>query len=300
MRHIDNRLITKLGLSCGFVLTLLFAAMSLTHQNVVADDATDSAEMDQTHAVHPPNAMSLVDQLRELQQKVAKLEAALKQNHSGQGESTMNGMGMGKMGMAKGMQGMKMGMGMRGMGMGQMQGGSMQGMSDSNNSGTGMNMKGMGGMMPEKGKMGGGMMSMMGMQPGGMKTMTMTTALPGFPGASHLYHVGSTGFFLNHSDHITLTAKQQKSLNEIKQQALLEQDEADRNTEAAEQELWKLTSSDAPEIDEIEKAIRKIESLRGGQRIAFIRRVGEAAKILTDQQRSELVGAISKDHAKEE
>ncbi len=286
MRHLDNRLSIKPALGYGIVLTFVFAAIPLSGQSIIAQDATGSDQLDQTHAVHPPNAMSLVDQLRELQQKVAKLEATLKQNHSDQGQSTMGGMGMGKMGMGKGMQGM---------GMGQMQGGSMPGMSDSNGSTNGMSMNGMGGMMSGK----GGMMSMMGMQPGGMQTMSMTTALPGFPGASHLYHVGSTGFFLDHAEHITLESEQQKSLNEIKQRSLLQQDEADRNIEAAEQELWKLTSSDAPEIDEIEKAIRKIESLRGDQRIAFIRSVGEAAKVLTTQQRSTLVGELPADLSKD-
>ena len=33
--------------------------------------------------------------------------------------------------------------------------------------------------------------------------MSMPSALPGFPGQSHLYHIGATGFFLDHPEHIT-------------------------------------------------------------------------------------------------
>ena len=40
----------------------------------------------------------------------------------------------------------------------------------------------------------------------GMGGMKMSSALPGFPGSSHLYHIGSTGFFLDHPTHITLTS----------------------------------------------------------------------------------------------
>ena len=62
----------------------------------------------------------------------------------------------------------------------------------------------------------------------GMNSMAADTAdtmpqsaLPGFPGASHLYHIGATGFFLDHPEHITLSADQQVALNKIKDQALL-------------------------------------------------------------------------------
>ncbi len=36
--------------------------------------------------------------------------------------------------------------------------------------------------------------------------------------------------------------------------------------------------------------MKEIEKLRGDQRLAFIRAVGEAAKILTDEQRTALLG----------
>ena len=58
----------------------------------------------------------------------------------------------------------------------------------------------------------GGMDSMccmgaMGKAPGAGTTMAMPSALPGFPGASHLYHVGASGFFLDHADKIGLNGR---------------------------------------------------------------------------------------------
>ena len=55
----------------------------------------------------------------------------------------------------------------------------------------------------------------------GMSGMDMASALPGFPGASHLYHIGATGVFLDHPQHIALSTKQQMMLNQIKEQSAL-------------------------------------------------------------------------------
>lgn len=132
-------------------------------------------------------------------------------------------------------------------------------------------------------------MKKMGMM-GGIKGMDMPSALPGFPGASHLYHIGATGYFLDHPEHITLSTEQQVALNRVKEQAELSQASLERRIEEGEQELWVLTSSDQPEAGEIEAKIREIEKLRGDQRLAFIRSVGAAAKVLTEEQRSVLTG----------
>ncbi|MEW5976333.1 MAG: periplasmic heavy metal sensor [Acidobacteriota bacterium] len=125
----------------------------------------------------------------------------------------------------------------------------------------------------------------------GMGGMRMSSELPGFPGASHLYHIGATDFFLDHPQHITLTPDQQTALNRIKERALLNQATSDRKIEEAEQELWALTAADAPDTAKVEAKVREIEKLRGDQRLAFIRGVGEAAKVLTDEQRAALLGA---------
>lgn len=118
-----------------------------------------------------------------------------------------------------------------------------------------------------------------------------SSTMPGQPGASHLYHVGSTGFFLDHPKHITLTPAQQTALNTIKEKSLLDQSDFDRRVEKAEQELWQLTAADSPNAGKLEAKVREVEKLRGDQRLAFLRAVGEAAKALSDDQRAVLLGA---------
>ncbi len=116
------------------------------------------------------------------------------------------------------------------------------------------------------------------------------SALPGFPGASHLYHIGATDFFLDHSQHIALSTEQTAALNKAKEQALLAKSTTDRASEQAEQELWVLTASDQPDAAKIEIKIREIGKLTGDARLAFIRAIGEASKFLTVEQRKSLTG----------
>ncbi len=127
-----------------------------------------------------------------------------------------------------------------------------------------------------------------------MAGMDMPSALPGFPGASHVYHIGQTGFFLDHPEHITLTDEQQKKLNSLKESSLLATSTAEREIAEAEQELWKLTAADEPDIKKIEAKAREIAQLQVKNRIAFIRSVGEAANVLTKEQRQALVGESKK------
>ena len=132
---------------------------------------------------------------------------------------------------------------------------------------------------------------MSAMKPGsGMSEMVKSSAMPGVPGVSRLYHIGATEFFLNHPEHITLTTKQQAALNRMKQKALLSKSTAQRKIEEAEQELWELTGADEPDVAQIQATVQAIEKLRGEQRMAFIQSVGEAAKVLTDEQRQMLLG----------
>jgi Spy/CpxP family protein refolding chaperone len=136
-----------------------------------------------------------------------------------------------------------------------------------------------------------GMMGMMGGMGGkGGSGMAMLSALPGFPGASHLYHVGATGFFLDHPQHIALSTEQQMRLNEIKEQAALDQASAGRSVEEAEQDLWTLTAADQPDNAQIEAKVAEIEKLKGDARLRFIGAIGTAAKILNDEQRRSLTG----------
>jgi Spy/CpxP family protein refolding chaperone len=131
-----------------------------------------------------------------------------------------------------------------------------------------------------------------GIQPGGMAGSASTTIpldLPGFPGASHIYHIGATAFFLDSSAAIKLTAEQQAALKGIKEKSIGDMAGAQRQIDQAEQELWMLTASDRPDSMMLEMKVRDIERLKGDQRIAFIRSVGEAARVLTDDQRAALL-----------
>ena len=196
------------------------------------------------------------------------------------------GMGMGGMKMDAGeMGGMKMGGG------GMPSGGGMAGMAGGQppqmGTPSGGGMAGMGGMEKMDGMMGmppaGAMGGMVGASP-------MNAALPGFPGASHLYHIGSTGFFLDHAEHISLTVQQQAALNGAKEKAMLAKAASQRKVDTGEQELWAMTAKDQPDVAQIEAKLREVEKFRGDERLDFIRAVGEAAKILTDGQRQSLLG----------
>ena len=136
------------------------------------------------------------------------------------------------------------------------------------------------------------MAGMMGMSPmgGGSPAAMAQSALPGFPGSSHLYHIGATGFFLDHPQHIALTLEQQAGLNQAKQQAAFAKSTADLAAAQVEQELWMMTAADQPDAAKIEAKIRENEKIRGDERLAFIRAVGEASKLLTDEQRKSLTG----------
>lgn len=133
------------------------------------------------------------------------------------------------------------------------------------------------------------MMGMGAMSNGPVDAMPQS-ALPGFPGASHLYHIGATGFFLDHPQHIALTTEQQSGLNKAKEQALLAKSTADRAIQQAEQELWTLTAADQPDAMAVQAKITAIGKLTGDARLSFIRAVGDASKLLTDEQRKSLTG----------
>ena len=123
-----------------------------------------------------------------------------------------------------------------------------------------------------------------------MNGMKIASSQPSHPGVSHLYHIGATGIFLNHAEQIALTTQQQAALNVIKQKSLLSRATAQRKIDEAEQELWELTAADDPDIAQIQAAVQRLETLRSGQRMGFIRSVAAAAKVLTDDQREALLG----------
>lgn len=258
---------------------------------------------------------ALLDQITELQAEVAKLRAAVQQTDpmkrsragsrmkmgGGRAMVVMDDMGeMGGMGAAQ-KPGMPQGSG-GGMGMMDDQGemGGMSPGSKSSGAGGGMGMMDEGEMggMSSGGKMGmccmgemGGMTE--GMKRSGMGGMRSFSTMPGQPGASHLYHIGSTGFFLNHAKHITLTPEQKMTLNRLKEKALLDRTTQQRHIDQAEQELYMVTGADQPDTTKIQAKIAEIEKLRTDRRMNFIRAVGEATNVLTHDQHRALLGTMT-------
>ncbi len=118
----------------------------------------------------------------------------------------------------------------------------------------------------------------------------------GFPdsaGASRLYHLGATGFFLDHSAMIKLAPAQQAALNGIKKKWSEYYRVTQLRIIQAEQELWTLTGADKPDSTALESKVREIERLKGEQRMTFIGSVGEAVGVLTADQRAALLGVVA-------
>lgn len=234
----------------------------------------------------------LTAQIAELRAEVARLQAAIEQSGPVKKASPKPGMKM-TPAPAKGM-GMGMGMGMMDdkseMGMPAAKGTSGSAAMPAGAGGMGMkDDKGEMGMMGEMGGMSGGAAP----AGAGMPGMTApTSAVPGQPGVSHLYHVGSTGFFLNHGQHITLTADQKVTLNRIKEKAMLDRASDQRKIDQAEQELFILTGADQVDNSRVQGKIAEIEKVRADQRMKVIQAVGEASKVLTHDQHLALIGTM--------
>jgi hypothetical protein len=273
------------------------------------------------HSTTDPNTdqQALLDQIRELQAEVAKLRAAVQQTDpmkrsragsrmkmgGGKAMVVMDDMGeMGGMGTGQN-RGMSQGSG-GGMGMMMEDSGEMRGMSPGGSSsgaggGMGMRSEGQMGGMSSGGEMGmccmgemGGMMSgMMGTNRGMQGMKVPPSAMPGEPGASHLYHIGATGFFLDHAKHIALTSDQKMTLNRLKEKALLGRTAQQRRIDQAEQELYVVTGADQPDTTQIQAKIAEIEKLRADQRMNVIRAVGEATNVLTHDQHQVLLGMMT-------
>ena len=303
--------LTACPVLAGLLAAAIFASVG---QNTLAAQTPP----DPVHAAHvasgamPPtmstNDPALAQQLAELRAKITQLEITLAQGAPPMTAAPANtampamptaapaaspAMGMGMMDKMKSggttaappMAGMSSAAAPAGGMMGMMS--QMMGMMDKM-----MTMGGATAPMPSSAPMpGSGGMGMMGMMDmgGGSGPMTQS-ALPGFPGASHLYHIGATDFFLDHPQHIALTTEQQTGLNKAKEQAILAKSTVDRAVEQAEQALWTLTAADQPNATQIEAKIREIEKLRGDERLSFIRAVGDASRLLTDEQRKSLTG----------
>jgi len=233
------------------------------------------------------------DQIVELRAQIARLQAAVDQ--TGSGNKSNGGAGM-PMGAAKGMAMM----GEKGE-----MGGMPAGMKDDQGEMGGMAGGSANKMAAPAKAMGMCCMGEMGMPPGGSAGMSATapppgmagmsgpsSAMPGQPGASHLLHIGSAGFFLNHPQHITLTADQKARLNRLKEKAMLDQASDQRKIDQGEQELYTLTGAEQLDNSKIQAKIAEIERLRAGQRMNFIQAVDEGSNVLTHEQHQALMGTM--------
>jgi Spy/CpxP family protein refolding chaperone len=256
----------------------------------------------------------LADQITELRARVVRLQAAVEQTGPGKtvnrrsgmkmGTASSKGMGMmddkSEMGMSDGKGAMPSDSAAPGMKDDQ---GEMGGMSPAGNGpmSPGMSMgdkkDGMSGMpMGGKSKTSPGGNAAMSAMPAAGGTAAMSgpsSATPDQSGASHLYHMGSNGFFLNHSRHITLTPDQKLALNYVKGKAMLDQTSGQRKIDRGEQELYTLTGAYQPDIARVQAKIVEIEKLRADQRMNFIRAVAEASDVLTPGQRKTLLGTTA-------
>jgi len=142
-------------------------------------------------------------------------------------------------------------------------------------------------------------MSMMGKMGRGSEPprAAVMSALPGFPGASHIYHIGASDHFLDYADALMLTQDQLKQLAQVHEESQLQQNDFERRLEQAEQELWVLTSAGEPDAEGVAAKVREVGMIQADMRLAFIRSVGKAAKLLTDEQRQRLVGEYRVDGA---
>jgi Spy/CpxP family protein refolding chaperone len=248
----------------------------------------------------------LADQVTDLRAQVARLQAAVEQNGYGSKTSAKPGMKMspapgksmamtGEMGMAP-----KAGMAMKDdqgeMGAMPAAGKAPMPMGDDKDEMAGMAMGGKSKMSPAPaaamGMCCGGESAAMPPAAGAMAGMSGSSAMPGQAGASHLYHIGSNGFFLNHSQHITLTADQKLALNRLKEKAMLDRAYEQRRIDQGEQELYTLTGADQLDNAKVQAKIVEIEKLRAEQRMNFIRAVSDASNVLTHDQHLALLGTM--------
>ncbi len=258
-----------------FVLALL-AAMTTFAQAPTAPQPQPAT----VNAVDQNN--QLMDQIAELRAQVAKLQEAVQQTGPGKKPAVKRGMKMGpEKGMNMAMEDDKGDMG----GMAPKAAipaaaGAMKNDQDEMGSMSGGGPAGMGGGAV---KPGGGMAGMSG----------PASSMPGQPGASRLYHIGSAGFFLNHSQHITLTPDQKMTLDRLQTKAMFDRASRQGSIDQAERGLYALTGADQPDTSKIQAKVAEIGTLRADQRMNFIRAVGEASNVLTYEQHLALMGVMA-------
>ncbi|MBC7061353.1 hypothetical protein G6O49_23520, partial [Salmonella enterica subsp. enterica serovar Enteritidis] len=87
--------------------------------------------------------------------------------------------------------------------------------------------------------------------------------LPAAIGAPHIYHLAADTFFLDQATALGLTAEQQKKLTALKESAGVAYATTQRKIDQKEQDLWVISSSEAPDVAKIETKIGEIARLTG-------------------------------------
>jgi Spy/CpxP family protein refolding chaperone len=149
--------------------------------------------------------------------------------------------------------------------------------------------RGVDSMCPMMGMMKHQMMGSGGMKRGQMATVLAHAAVPGIPGASHLFHIGARGFFLNHAEHLDLSDEQKQQLNRIRERAVLERARHRAEIRSMELDVWQVTGLDKPNMSDIEAKIRSVEKARSDTRLNYLREIERAVNVLTEQQRTLLL-----------
>lgn len=139
-------------------------------------------------------------------------------------------------------------------------------------------------------KMGMKNMSMMGQPPKDQApgTANTETSLPGYVNVPHLYHIGESEFFLDHTAHLDLTKNQIGQLQTIQSQWQRQQKNLISERDSHEQRLWEFTAMGQPDYKAIQETVMAIESINSKLRLTFIEQVGQAVTVLTAQQVSKL------------
>jgi Spy/CpxP family protein refolding chaperone len=108
---------------------------------------------------------------------------------------------------------------------------------------------------------------------------------PGAERVGHLFHLGAKQFYLDRAKALALTEEQQMRLRRLWEFDQVEKARFRETLTSTERELWRLTGAEEPSLPAIEASVRSVEKLKADRRISFIRRVMDAAAVLTVHQR---------------
>ncbi len=262
------------ALSAGLAMTPLYVKAQMAMPASQSQPTTESATPTQDTQA----------QITALRQQVIKLQDALKQSKSMKSGSSQGATGSEKP--AAGMDRMADGNGE----MGAMPAGG-GAMKDQNPSAMeakaccGMSMgkpMAKSGGQPQDGKMGGMSQGMPGQAGSPMAGAKMTET-------PHLLHIGAKDFYLDHAQHLGLTAEQKQNLEKVKMAATSDKAASQKQIAVAQGELWQLTSADQPNTNAIDAKVKEIATMQADEQVMFIHSVAEASNMLTPQQTMQAV-----------